>query len=386
MGIQGNFFNENEKISNFELSISKKLSKTEKSFIKIIMQNYKDSSSEVSKLKLKSLACGCVCEDLKIQLDKLLQIRITYSFINSENFKCDGSFNLFDSYFMQKDKIVFLLSKNPMLTLDKVNIFKEFSLKTVFSFESTSSLPMYLKFLNFENLAEENHLDYTLEEFKEFLEINNCYERFYDFEKKILEPIINDLNTCSEFYVKYEKLKKTSTASGKITGIRIIFFSKKFKENKNQANELMNLVKTKINDFDFVYQKLCHYLKVYGYDYVFDNINFALSKKEGKFFDAFLIKVLEGNLGYIKVIHEEHNNIVIEKILKNTYELHSELYKAMQKLNSDKTSDNHMFLSSYIPKIYQMKDGESFSIDKDGIRIDLLYNKVAKSRIEISMV
>lgn len=386
MGTHINFFNENEKINNFGLSVSKKLSKTDKSVIKLIMQNYKDNVSEVSRMKLKSLSCNCICEDIKTYLDKLLQIKVSYSFNNSDDFRCEGSFNLIDSYFIQKDKVIFLLSKNPMLSLDKLNIFKEFSLKTVFNFESTSSLPMYLRFLNLESFGEENHIDFSLDELKEFLEITNCYERFYDFEKKILEPIINDLNVYSEFQVKYEKIKKASTASSKITGIRIIFYSKKLKEVKIQVNDLMNLIKSKINDFEHIYQKLFYYLKNYGYDYVHDNINYALVKKEGKNFDVCLIKALENNLGYIQITHEEHNNIVIEKTLNNTYELHSELYKAIQKLETDKTSDNHMFLSSFISKIYQMKDGENFVIEKNGIRIELLYNKLSKSRIEISML
>lgn len=386
MGSYMNFFNENEKISNFELSLNKKLSKTEKSFIRLILQNYKESRVEISKTKLKTLICSCFCDDLKSYLDKLLQIRVSYSFNNSENYRYDGSFNIIDSYFMQKEKVVFYISQNTLFLSEKTTIFNGFNLKTIFDFESSSSLPMYLKFVNFEENGEENYMDFQLEEFKEFLEITNCYERFYDFEKKVLEPIINDLNTYSEFHSTYEKLKKSSTASSKITGIRIKFYSRKSKEIKNQTNELMNIVKMKINDFDRIYHTIFYYLKNYDYSYVSDNINFVLQKRENKNFDNNLIKALENNFGHIHVKIEEYNNsIFVEKLLNNTYELHSELYKAMQKLQTDKISDNHMFLSSFISKIYQMKDGEDYIIEKNGIKIELQYNKNKKSRIEINM-
>jgi len=222
-----NFFNENEKICNFELNLNKKLSKTEKSFIKLILHNYKESRIEISKIRLKTLICNCLCDDLKSYLDKLLQIRVSYSFNNSENYKYEGSFNIIDSYFMQKEKVVFYISQNTLFLSEKTNIFNGFNLKTIFDFESSSSLPMYLKFVNSEDNDEENYMDFQLEEFKEFLEITNCYERFYDFEKKVLEPIINDLNTYSEFHSTYEKVKNSTTASSKITGIRIKFYSKK---------------------------------------------------------------------------------------------------------------------------------------------------------------
>jgi len=149
----------------------------------------------------------------------------------------------------------------------------------------------------------------------------------------------------------------------------------------------MNIVKMRINDFDLIYRTIFYYLKNYDYCYVSDNINFVLQKKENKNFDDNLIKALENNLGHIYVKIEEYNNsILIEKMLKNTYELHSELYKAMQKLQTDKISDNHMFLSSFIAKIYQMKDGEDYIIEKNGIKIELQYNKSSKSRIEINML
>jgi len=110
------------------------------------------------------------------------------------------------------------------------------------------------------------------------------------------------------------------------------------------------------------------------------------SKKEHKNFDGFLIKALNENLGYLMLKEEENTAVLIEKFIKSPYELHDEISKAIVKLGAGNMAEDHIFMASFIHNVYQLKDGESYTFKGSGIKVEVLYNKKTKSRIEISVI
>jgi hypothetical protein len=283
-----------------------------------------------------------------------------------------------------------VLSKEILMSFDTNTLFNRVNLKTILDFESNNTLPVYLKILNYEISNDEKSINFYLEELKELLEVCNCYDRFYDFEKKVLEPIIEDLNTYSEYQVSFEKIKKSETPSSKILGVTLSFHNKKIEELKGQVNKLLHLLKGKVENFDLIYNYIFENLQRYGYDYVYDNITYVtkkdFSKKEHKNFDNFLIKALNENLGYLMLKEEENNRVIVEKFLKSPYELHDEISKAIVKLGTEKIVEDHIFVASFIHNVYQLKDGESYVFKGSGVKVEVVYNKKTKSRIEISVI
>lgn len=388
-----NYLSTSEKMDNFNIFMKKKPSKLDRAFIKYLLNCYSDKKEifiEILNSKIKSILALDKSEDIQTYLDRLMQAKLYYSFTNKDGYLCKGAFHILDSYFIQKDSIIMVLSKEILMSFDTNTLFNRVNLKTILDFESNNTLPIYLKILNYEISNDEKSINFYLEELKELLEVCNCYDRFYDFEKKVLEPIIEDLNTYSEYQVSFEKIKKSETPSSKILGVTLSFHNKKIEELKGQVNKLLHLLKGKVENFDLIYNYIFENLQRYGYDYVYDNITYVtkkdFSKKEHKNFDNFLIKALNENLGYLMLKEEENNRVIVEKFLKSPYELHDEISKAIVKLGTEKIVEDHIFVASFIHNVYQLKDGESYVFKGSGVKVEVVYNKKTKSRIEISVI
>lgn len=380
-------------MSDFNIILKKKPSKIDRAIVKYLLNFYEEKKEifiEISKSKLKTILALDSFEDVQNYLEKFMQVKLYYSFKDKEDYLCKGVFHILDSYFVQKDKIVMVLSKEILMSFDTNTLFNKVNLKTILEFESNYTLPIYLKILNYELSNEEKSIDFYLDELKGLLDVENCYDRFYDFEKKVLEPIIKDLNTYSGYQITFEKIKKSESSSSKILGVTLSFHNKKIEELKGQVNKLLHLLKGKIENFDLIYNYIFENIQRYGYDYVYDNITYVtkkdFSKKEHKNFDNFLIKALNENLGYLMLKEEENNRVIVEKFLKSPYELHDEISKAIAKLGTERITEDHLFVASFIHNVYQLKDGESYIFRGSGVKVEVVYNKKSKSRIEISII
>lgn len=375
-----------ENIQNLNLSFKRKFTKIDKCFMKLLIKEYEEKKEifiNLNKLNLMSLINLKNDEDILNYLDKFMKTGIYYEFSGKENYLSRASFHIIDSFFIEKDAVIVVLSKEVLMAFEKdKNFFSRINLRAFFEFENTNTYPIYLKLLNNNSNQEELSLDFPLEEFKTLLDICDCYERFYDIEKKIIEPIINDLNKYSDYTVRFEKLKKSPSASSKISGIRFSFSNKKIKELKAQTNNLLSLIKAKINNFDLMYTTIYESIEEHGYNYVLNNINYVNQKKDIKNFENLLINAFEENPCQKGNTHNE-NHIIIEKQLASPYELHQELYKTLQKIGLEHKAENHLFLGAYINKIYQLRDGESYGFSIEGIKINIFYKKNGKSLIEI---
>ena len=172
-------------MDNFNIFMKKKPSKLDRAFIKYLLNCYSDKKEifiEISNSKIKSILALDKYEDIQTYLDKFMQAKLYYSFTNKDGYLCKGAFHILDSYFIQKDSIIMVLSKEILMSFDTNTLFNRVNLKTILDFESNNTLPIYLKILNYEISNDEKSINFYLEELKEHLEVCNCYDRFYDFD------------------------------------------------------------------------------------------------------------------------------------------------------------------------------------------------------------
>lgn len=385
-----NYLANDEKISDFNISFKKKLTKSDKNFIKFLLNYYSEKKEifiEIPKSKLKNLLQVEEVDEMTCFLDKFMQAKIYFSFRDRDNYLYQGAFHILDSYFLQKDNVILVLSKEILLSFDSNNLFSKINLRCILDFECSNSVNIYLKLLNLHKNQEEGFMDFYLEELKELLEISNSYERFYDFEKKVLEPLIKDLNVYSEYEVSYSKIKKSEGTSSKILGIKLHYVNKKIRDFRKQSNELLIMIKDKVENFDLVYNNIFETLKSYGYKYVYENLNYIKikenKKKDYKNFDKQVIEALKENLAYVAKKENSGNNFVVEKILKTTNEIQEEINNALVKLGLEEFLENNLFFSSLITRIYNIRDGENYEFQSHGIKIKIFYNKKVKSKIEV---
>lgn len=79
----------------------------------------------------------------------------------------------------------------------------------------------FIELLLYQNILNDN-FTINLDSLKEKLGLKNMYKRFYDFEKYILIPFIEDVNKNTKIKVTYSVIHTTKKSNSKIIGLRFI--------------------------------------------------------------------------------------------------------------------------------------------------------------------
>jgi len=128
------------------------------------------------------------------------------------------------------------------------------------------------------------YMDFSLKEMKKILNISdNNYNRYYDLENKVLNPIIKDIE-CGEIGIWFEKIKKNDLKTSRVTGIRIHYSNLYHIEVHRDTNEILKTFASYIEDFTEAYELVYSYRKLKTFketsDYVKNNLpDIFLSKK-----------------------------------------------------------------------------------------------------------
>lgn len=241
---------------NIFIEFSKKLSKKERDFLRSV-----DISSNSITVHLETLyKIFEVKEEPKvIELEKLLfkffSKNITIIDSNS-NFK--KRFNILNSYFFERDYVIFEFSSH---ILDE-------KIKKMLKFKERYSYRFYQEILN----SEKSILNISMNNLRDILEIQETYDRFYDIEKNLLKPIFKDLTTIGELDIEYEKDKSGEYKSAKILGIKII---KDYKNSEtNEVKPIFTLTKTFKNLFELHSELMEIYKKLKGDTSYISNYHF----------------------------------------------------------------------------------------------------------------
>lgn len=376
-----NYLNHENQFREFDISFKKKLNKNEKLFFQYLLRIYsklKENFLEIEKNELLELLNLKNDDELIKYLDKFINLKIHYSFRDFENTLYSGAFNILDSYFVQKENVVIILSKEINLSFSKNNFFNQIDLQTIFNFEYQMSLKIYLKLL--ETKQAEGILNFDLNELKQLLEIEGAYERFYDFEKKILNLIINDLNEFSKYKISYTKIKNGDFKSARVTGIEFQYVNEILKKLNEEANELILSIKDLITNFNIVYEEIRKNLKKNNYEYVANSILFAKENYENEF-DSFLIRSLNENL-YLKKLNER-KHFTISKYVNKPYKLYEELHKLLSELHMEEVPVDHLWVNSFTKKLFLLRNGETSIFKNDKMQIDVTYYEKQESKIDV---
>ena len=229
----------------------------------------------------------------------------------------------------------------------------------------------------------------TLDTFKNLLEIENIYERFYDLERKLIIPVIDDLNKYSNFIFSFEKEKKSPSKTSKIINIKIKYINKNLKEIKNQTNFLISLVKNNIKDFSYFYDILYNTLKNYNYDYVYKTLSFLLKKYNNEKIDKYLEKSIEEN--WLENHSLDTKELIkLEREIQSGNMLYNELVDIFKKMKIEFLTEDANFNSSFYRNLFALKDGNihrlSYESTKFIINIDVLFFLNKKSQIKIEKI
>ncbi len=277
-----------------EFRFCSKMLKIELKFIKYILDTFESHTENdivyysfidlIKKLKLDE-------EKIEKVLDALVSKRYSYILnLNKKNVR--GKFSFLSSFSIDGDALMLVMSKEVLETFTPNTPFYETDIDSYFCLKNNKSIKLLLEVKS--KKQEGQGYKVNLDEFKDILGIDNEYKRFYDFERFILNDIIEDINKNSYVKITYQKIKKGKSVNSKVEGIIFYMLDKKQKLLNNETNELLELVKYRIKDLSTIYHLIRTTVKKHGYQYAKANLEKAIEKK-GRALDIIIIRSLKEN-------------------------------------------------------------------------------------------
>ena len=369
--------------TNIKLEFSKKITKNEKIFLKLLFFRIISDSLFLKKAEIRFEEIFSTLESDSIDnLTTFFKALSEKYILFSTDFKFSGSFGIISSFILYSDycqiffteefKSCFSLKKNFFSLLD---IEKFIFMNDSFSFSFYNSI--------IKNFKDKNEVTLPVSLVKTYLNANDKYERFFDFEKYILKKAISDINTFTDFSVEYEKIKESKKATNKI--ISINFFINKsrqsYKPYDNKIYKMLELIKEKISNPEKIYHLFVLYVTKRGYKYVYDNINYV----KNSFSEDF-----EKNLKKSLMLNLASNNLKlfvnVSKSVKSPIVLFYTLTRKLNKIKRHYPKIEelmHNFKLRNIDSISYFNDKDSFEFSNKYIRIFVKYYSDKKSIIEI---
>ena len=387
MTLLTNYLENKKKYGKLIINVNKKISKSEKDFLKFLFSKFINNQDKLINIELNEVGkyydykTSIILFDF---LEKLSQKRISYFFENSKNF---GSFPIISSFLLEENTLNITISEE-IIESRKLNTFYSMinPLSLVY-FKNSHSHTIFLEIINSNNYdREEGELEFSLEQFKTLLNLNNLYPRFYDMERKVINPIIEDFNLYSNYKLNITKIKNGDSKISKIIKLKITYFDNKLKEIRSITNGLINMSKGKISNYDYVFNLISNSIKLEGYEYVLKNLKYALVHHQNENFDVFLEKAIKNDLSLYKE-NKDDNTFVISKMVTSTNMLYETISDMLIKLKLGDISKDNDFFSLFYRKLYILKDGENYAIkyktDTTLIKVSINYHKNEKSIIKI---
>jgi Initiator Replication protein. len=273
------------------VDFDKRLNKKEYELFTIILNKFSLNADNFI-----SINCDEIFKELKINFNKLeilnkkmLNKSINYRVNDGEKIIISGNFNLLNSFALQEGYVIYSFSDEIKMALREKNFFNRIHLISLLRFKSKHTAFFYMNFLT--RLGDFSEEEIELEQLKKFFFLEESYDRFYDFEKNILKPIVEDINNFTEYYIAYDKIRNKSN---RIEKIRFKGTNKYSKYIRKKANELLYSVRDYIDDFSLVYNEIYINLMRKGYEYVNNNLIYCLENYKNNFAENFQ-KVMEEN-------------------------------------------------------------------------------------------
>ena len=374
-----------EKFTNLKntinLKFSKKITKNEKNFFKLLFFRIASGPSFLEKAEIRFEELLSILEfpainDFTPFFNALIEKHIFFS----TDMQFSGSFGIISSFVLYSDycHIFFTEEFKSCFSLKK-NFFSLLEIEKFIFMNDSFSFSFYNNIIK--NFKDKNEVTLPVSLVKTYLNANDKYERFFDFEKYILKKAILDINTFTDFSIEYEKIKEHKKATNKITSISFSINKSKqsYKPFDNKIYKMLELIKEKISNPEEIYHLFVLYVSKRGYKYVYDNINYAKNSED---FEKNLKKALMLNLA--------SNNLKLfvnlSKTVKSPIVLFYTLTRKLNKIKRHYPKIEELmnnFKLKNIDSISYFNDNDSFEFSNKYIRIFVKYYSIKKSIIEI---
>lgn len=263
-------------IKNIFVDINVRTSRLEDKIFQIILEkikkNIEKNEKEYTILTFKQEEFEIEEKEIEQGLKGLMNKGLKLSYLDGEKENI-VSFNYVAGYQKINETFTIFVVPSIINSFTKNSFEYGISLRTFFYLRKK----IVIKFMNLliKNIEQDREIEIELEELKDLLEIaNNSYERFFDFEKNILKPLVEKLNTFSNFTIKYDKIKKGENKNNKVIGIRFTIHNIEIEKNRGETNYLIQIIKNIVQDYRDIWEEVNASIQNYGFESTKRNLLF----------------------------------------------------------------------------------------------------------------
>ena len=303
-------------------------------------------------------------------------------YVFSPNDKFSGSFGILSSFILHTDycQLFFTEEFKNCFSLKK-SFFSLLEIEKFIFMTDSFSFGFYNNIIK--NAKDKNEVCLPLSTVKIYLNADNKYERFFDFEKHILKKAVMDINTFTDFSVTYEKIKESGKLTNKIVSVNFLINKARqpYSPYDNTIYKMLELVKDKVSNPEEIYRLFLLYVAKRGYKYVHDNVNYVKDSfsedLEKNLKRALMLNLASDNLKlYVNEFKRVKSPIVLFYTLtRKLNEIKRYYPKIEELLRTSKLKD--------IDSISYFTDNGSFDFSNEYIKIFVRYYSDKKSVIEI---
>ncbi len=305
----------NKDIENIYVDLKVRTSKVENKIFQIILDKIRENIENLDNIynlglniELKEISESF--QNIEIALKGLMGKGIDINYLKGER-RIFNTFNYVTSYTYNGEIFNIFIPLNILNCFKKNTLEYKVSLRTFFYLRKKAVINFFN--LLIKDIEQNRDIEVSLEELRDIFEISKeSYDRFFDFEKNILKPLVEKVNNYSNFVIEYEKIKKGENKNNKVIGIRFKIHNIEIEKNKGETNYLIQIIKNMITDYQEIWESINSSIQHYGFESTRRNILFL--KENGLEISDDDIKIYLKNDGRnIEEILKISNHILIKE-------------------------------------------------------------------------
>lgn len=267
----------NKDIENIYVDLKVRTSKVENKIFQMILDKIRKNTENLDNIynlglniELKEISESF--QNIEIALKGLMGKGIDINYLKGER-RIFNTFNYVTSYTYNGEIFNIFIPLNILNCFKKNTLEYKISLRTFFYLRKKAVINFFN--LLIKDIEQNRDIEVSLEELRDIFEISKeSYDRFFDFEKNILKPLVEKVNNYSNFVIEYEKIKKGENKNNKVIGIRFKIHNIEIEKNKGETNYLIQIIKNMITDYQEIWESINSSIQHYGFESTRRNILF----------------------------------------------------------------------------------------------------------------
>ncbi|MDN5304988.1 MAG: hypothetical protein PWP46_1874 [Fusobacteriaceae bacterium] len=370
-------------LNNYYIYIQneKKITKKEREYLNILIDEFsKNKKNLIYNFETVKNLFNISLQEFYEILIAISNKRYIFEIYEFETKIAEGIFAIINSIKMSKEILEIEFNEILFEVLNPDSIFYKFGFLSILKIENQNILDLYNHFLRYLN-KNKGEFEIELDKLKNILQVEEKYGRFYDFERYVLKNVIEELNSKSDYIFEYEKIKTGDSKNNRIKSLRFTFENRKEFELLNNINELLNVIKHKIKNFEKFNELFYLYLNKKDIEYIKNNIEFVKEHFDEDY-ENYLEKALKENYytNHFKILDEngERLDLVVdlEAEYHNLFQFETDIYKILKEIKFYYDID-------FLKKLYEFRKNKILFYEDDTIKIIGEYNKHSKSYLKI---